>query len=69
MRRAALATYVHGISEEIAVEAIGTEGWTELLPLLADPEFPRRDNVVAFLAKLPDARAVEPLLRFLEQPP
>jgi len=68
VRAAALTTYFHGISEEIAIEAIGTDGWAELLPLLGDPDFPRRDNVVAFLLHLPDARALEPLLRLIEQP-
>jgi len=69
VRQAALATYFHGIDEETAQREIGVDGWVELLPLLADPDFPRRDNVVAFLTLLPDARAVEPLLHLLEQPP
>ncbi len=68
VRTAALATYVHGIGERTAREAIGPDGWEALLPLLGDPGFPRRDNVVAFLTQLPDARAVEPLLRLIEAP-
>ena len=69
VREAALTTYFHGISEQIAIRVIGSEAWAELLPLLADPDFPRRDNVVAFLLQLPDARAVEPLLQLIEHPP
>ncbi len=69
VRRAALTTYFHGISEDIATREIGSDGWAELLALLAEPDFPRRDNVVAFLLQLPDARAVEPLLQLIEHPP
>jgi HEAT repeat protein len=68
VRAAALATYFHGISERIAVDTIGADGRDELLTLLADPDFPRRDNVVGFLLQLPDARALEPLLELIEQP-
>ena len=52
MRREALHTYFHGITAELAQERIGPQGVPALLELLADPSFPRRDNVVAFLTYL-----------------
>ena len=53
--RAALGTWIHGINDEIAEREIGEAGVPALIQLLADPTFPRRDNVVAFLA-LPGRR-------------
>jgi len=49
VRQAALYTYVHGMTQEIADREVGPEGVPYLVELLRDPEFPRRDNVVAFL--------------------
>ena len=40
-----------------------------LIQLLADPTFPRRDNVVAFLAHLGGPDATRALVRFLQAPP
>jgi hypothetical protein len=40
-----------------------------LLELLADPDCPRRDNVVAFLSHLGGEESVGPLLELLEAPP
>ena len=67
--RAALADYVHGVTEEIANQEIGVEGVPVLLELLADPASPRRDNVMAFLAHLGGPEATRALLSFLEDPP
>jgi hypothetical protein len=69
VRRAALAVYIHGMTEEIALREVGTEGVSELHSLLADPAFPRRDNVVAFLHYLSDRDTTTALLRFLDEPP
>jgi hypothetical protein len=66
---AALGTYFHGITPEIAQKEVGPEGVPTLLALLADPTFPRRDNVVAFLSYLRDRKGTAALLQFLQQPP
>jgi len=66
---AALVTYVHGMTDEIAQETVGPEGVPVLLRLLADPSFPRRDNVVAYLAYLGDDSATTALTAFLRNPP
>lgn len=65
VREAALATYVHGMTLEIAEREVGPEGVPYLLELLRDPDFERRDNVVAFLAYLAydsEAQAIADLL-------
>jgi hypothetical protein len=46
---AAMVTYIHGMTAEIARDEFGEEAVPVLLDLLADPEFTRRDNVVAVL--------------------
>ena len=68
VRAAASVTYIHGMTEEIAEREIGREGVPFLLELLRDPDFERRDNVVAFLAYLADDRQAQALLRYLEDP-
>jgi hypothetical protein len=65
VRRAALATYIHGMTEDIARSEVGAEGVPALLDLLRDPEFPRRDNVVAFLAYLGDDATTPALVSHL----
>ncbi len=65
---AALATYVHGMTPEIARAAVGAEGLPVLSRLLVDPRFPRRDNLVAFMAFLGGAREVGFLHRYLDSP-
>jgi hypothetical protein len=40
-----------------------------LVELLAEPDFPRRDNLVSFIAALDDGSATEALLSFLASPP
>jgi hypothetical protein len=69
VERAALRTYIHGMTLEIAEREVGAAGVPALLRLIAEPGFPRRDNVVAFLAFLGDERATPALLRFLADPP
>ncbi len=69
VRQAALATYLHGLTDEIAEREVGPDGVPHLLALLHDPDFPRRDNVVAFLAHLGGDESAGALLRFLESPP
>jgi len=62
VRQAALATYVHGMTAEIAASEVGAGGVGQLLALLREPGFPRRDNVVAFLAYLAGDEATPALL-------
>lgn len=67
--RAASATYVHGITADLARAEIGEEGVPVLLDLLADPQFPRRDNVVAFLGYLGAGESAQAVIDFLADPP
>jgi hypothetical protein len=69
VRAEALKTYIHGITPEISESTIGVEGVPALLGLLADPEFPRRDNVVAHLGWLGNGNAADALVAFLGNPP
>ena len=69
VRAEALKTYIHGITDEIAQSRIGPQGVPVLLELLADPTFPRRDNVVAHLGWLGSGAATDALLAFLNDPP
>ena len=69
VRTAALATYVHGMTAEIANREVGRAGVPALLALLADPSFRRRDNVVAFLTYLGDDSVTDALLGHLRRPP
>jgi hypothetical protein len=62
-------TYFHGITDEIAREAIGVEGLPRLLDLLQDPGFDRRDNVMGFLAWLGDDDSAREIVDFLESSP
>ena len=68
VRREALHTYYHGITAEMAQERIGPAGVPALLELLADPSFPRRDNVVAFLTHLGGGESTTALLEVLASP-
>jgi hypothetical protein len=69
VREAALVTWIHGIDDEIALREIGPAGVRVLLDLLEDPGFPRRDNVVAFLAHLCGSGECTPrLISYLEDP-
>ncbi len=66
VRAAAMAVYVHGMTAEIADREIGRAGIGALLRLLDEPSFPRRDNVVAFLAYLGGPESTPALLRMLD---
>ena len=63
------ATYIHGITPETARRAVPASRRAELPALLADPGFPRRDNLVAFLAHLGGPEATEALRGLLVDPP
>jgi hypothetical protein len=56
--RALLVTYFHGITAEIAHREAGVAAVPRILEHLADPSYPRRDNLVAFLEYLggPESR-------------
>jgi predicted Zn-dependent protease/general stress protein YciG len=69
VREAATATYVHGMTAEIAEREAGRESVPALIALLRDPAFSRRDNVVAFLAYLGGAESTAALRRLLDDPP
>jgi hypothetical protein len=69
VREAMLAIYVHGVTDELAREVLGPEAVPVLVQLLADPEFPRRDNLVAFLGHLGGADATAALADLLAAPP
>ncbi len=69
VREAAAATYVHGMTDEIALREVGVDGIPHLLTILQDPTFDRRDNVVALLAHLADNDVTTALLRHLQFPP
>ena len=69
VRQAAMATYIHGMTAEIADTEVGMDGVPVLLELLADPSFPRRDNVVAMLSFLGGSETTEALTSFLQSPP
>jgi hypothetical protein len=69
VRDAALATYFHGMTQEIADREVGPEGVPYLVELLRDPDFERRDNVVAFLAYLAYDSEAEAIADLLLRPP
>ncbi|HET6373024.1 MAG TPA: FG-GAP repeat protein, partial [Candidatus Polarisedimenticolia bacterium] len=64
-----LGTYIHGVDDALALEVLGPGAVPDLRRLLKDPDFPRRDNVVAFLAHLDRGAATRDLLAFLSSPP
>jgi hypothetical protein len=66
---AALETYIHGMTPELAEQIAGSTGLPALRALLREPTFPRRDNVVAILACLGDASTTDDLVGFLSRPP
>ncbi len=69
VRRNSSMIYIHGITEELALAQIGAEGVPYLLELLRDPDFDRRDNVVAFLAYLAQDVHTPALVDFHRNPP
>ncbi len=66
---ACLRLYLHGVSAQLAATEVGADGVPTLLELLADPTFPRHDNVVAFLWHLGGAESTDALVGFLAAPP
>jgi hypothetical protein len=68
VRAASLDVYLHGMTAEIADREVGRGGVAALLQLLDDPTFPRRDNVVAFLAYLGGPESTPALVRMLQRP-
>jgi hypothetical protein len=66
---AAQATYIHGMTQEIAEREFGTASVPVLLSLLHAPDFPRRDNLVAVLAFLGGEESVAALQELLRDPP
>jgi len=69
VRAAVLPVYIHGVTEQVAYAEVGLGGLPALTRLLEDPAFPRRDNVVAFLAFLGGAAETDALIGLLERPP
>ena len=69
VRAAAEATYIHGMTDEIADEVVGSTNVGLLHDLLRDPTFHRQDNVVAFLAYLGDESSVDLLREYLVSAP
>ncbi|HEX6852085.1 MAG TPA: thrombospondin type 3 repeat-containing protein [Candidatus Polarisedimenticolaceae bacterium] len=68
VRETAERTWIHGMTGEIALREVGRDGVPELLRLLRDPSFTRRDNVVAMLAYLGGPESTPELVAFLENP-
>src|SRR3954469_11540030 len=68
VRKAMLVTYIHGVDETLAQQVLAPGAMPVLHRLLADPTFPRRDNVVAFLTYADRGEAVPHLLSFLSNP-
>jgi hypothetical protein len=68
VRDAAQRLYIHGMTAEIAASEVGRDGVPTLLRLLDEPSFPRRDNVVAFLAYLGGPESTPVLLERLNRP-
>jgi hypothetical protein len=68
VRQILLRNYLHGVDDELAGRLIGPRGVPLLRRLLAERDFPRRDNVVGFLAHLDSGEAAADLVAFLARP-
>ena len=68
VHQAMLGVYFHGVTAELAADVLEPEDVAMLLRLLEDREFPRRDNVVAFLTYLGGDEVVPALRSFLAEP-
>jgi len=68
VRAAMLATYIHGVDEKLATEILRPGDAAILQSLLLEPDFPRRDNLVAFLAFVGGDDAVPDLLSLVATP-
>src|SRR5262245_39167219 len=64
-----LDVYVHGVTDELAAALIEPADIPVLRRLLRDARFPRRDNVVAFLAHSDSGTATADLIATLASPP
>lgn len=69
VRQVLLRSYIHGVDDELAGRLIGPRGVPLLRRLLTERDFPRRDNVVGFLAHLDSVDEAGDLLAFLARPP
>ncbi len=69
VHEAALVSWIHGMTAEIAEREVGTVGVPYLLELLQDPDFERRDNVVAFLTFLANDGDAAAIADYLDHPP
>jgi hypothetical protein len=69
VRGAMLRVYIHGVDDSLARQVLSLEDLPALRALLKEPDFPRRDNIVAFLAHLDSGSATQDLLDFLSDPP
>ena len=63
-----LRVYFHGVDDGLAERVLGRGAVPALRRLLADHDFPRRDNVVAFLAHLDTGEATRDLIAHLQNP-
>ncbi len=68
VRQAMHGLYIHGVTSELAHEVLEAGDVDVLRQLLHEREFPRRDNVVAFLTYLAGDETVPDLRRFLAEP-
>ncbi|MGH9870683.1 MAG: thrombospondin type 3 repeat-containing protein [Candidatus Polarisedimenticolia bacterium] len=69
VREAMLGIYVHGVDADLAASVLGPQAIPFLIDLLRDEGFPRRDNLVAFLAHLDAGTSTPHLVRLLAEPP
>jgi len=69
IRQVALDTYVHGMTSDLANVLVGQKGMPVVRKMLHDPNFPRRDNLVAFIDVIGGVKDREALLGFLRLPP
>ncbi|GEM_PF-6598802 len=70
LRQAMSRLYIHGVTRDLALAEVGEEAVPRLRTLLFDKSFPRRDNVVLFLAQLDrSGRVAADFRRLLENPP
>jgi len=68
VRAAMHGLYVHGVTAELTREVLEPGDLELLFGMLHEREFPRRDNIVAFLTYLANDEAVPELRRFLAEP-
>ena len=62
--------YIHGVTEELAHQILEPDDIPLLESLLMEPGFPRRDNVMAFLAQIDrGSESARAILAFLAEPP